>query len=69
LGNTPFAREAAYDDLVQAGLAQSQKDQLTQSALSGWALGSTDFVGQLQQSTARRLVPGKAGRPSKKTPF
>jgi putative transposase len=66
LGNTPFAREAAYVGLVQSGLAQSQKEQLTQSALSGWALGSTDFVGQLQQSTARRLMPGKAGRPFKK---
>ena len=67
LGNTPFAREAAYAELVQAGLAQSEKEQLTQSALSGWALGSDDFVGQLQQSTTRRLVPGKAGRPFKKT--
>ena len=66
LGNTPFAREAAYAELVQAGLAQSEKDQLTQSALSGWALGSADFVSALQQSTARRLLPGKAGRPFKK---
>jgi putative transposase len=67
LGNTPFAREAAYAELVQTGLAQSEKQQLTQSALSGWALGSADFVGELQQSTTRRLVPGKAGRPAKKT--
>lgn len=66
LGNTPFAREAAYAELVQTGLAQSEKDQLTQSALSGWALGSADFVAQLQQSTSRRLVPGRAGRPFKK---
>ena len=66
LGNTPFAREAAYAELVQAGLAQSEKDQLTQSALSGWALGSADFVSALQQSTMRRLLPGKAGRPFKK---
>jgi putative transposase len=68
LGNTPFAREAAYAGLVQSGLAQSQKEQLTQSALSGWALGTADFVGQLQQFTARRLMPGKAGRPFKKMP-
>jgi putative transposase len=66
LGNTPFAREAAYAGLVQTGLIPSEKQQLTQSALSGWALGSADFVGQLQQSTTRRLVPGKAGRPAKK---
>jgi putative transposase len=67
LGNTPFAREAAYVDCVQTGLAQREKEQLTQSALSGWALGSADFVVELQQNTTRRLVPGKAGRPAKKT--
>jgi len=67
LGNTPFAREAAYAELVQAGLVQTDKDQLTRSALSGWALGSPDFVGELQRSTTRRLAPRKAGRPFKKT--
>ena len=67
LGNTPFAREAAYAELVHAGLAQSDCDQLTRSALSGWALGSAGFVSELQQSTTRRLIPRKAGRPAKKT--
>jgi putative transposase len=66
LGNTPFAREAAYAGLVQSGLAHSEKQQLTQSVLSGWALGSAHFVEGLQQTTQRRLVPGKAGRPAKK---
>ena len=66
LGNTPFAREAAYAELVQTGLDAATKARLTQSALSGWALGSVDFVGELQQATTRRLVPGKAGRPFKK---
>ena len=66
LGNTPFAREAAYCELVRTGLATAQRDELTRSALSGWALGSEDFVGELQQGTARRLLPGKAGRPFKK---
>jgi putative transposase len=66
LGNTPFAREAAYALLVQTGLAQSERHQLTQSALAGWALGAAEFVNTLQQSTTRRLVPAKAGRPVKK---
>lgn len=65
LGNTPFAREAAYAQLVQSGLSVAQNAQLTQSALSGWALGSADFLGQLQQNTLRRLTPSKAGRPFK----
>jgi putative transposase len=67
LGNTPFAREAAYAELVQTGLALREKAQLTQSALSGWALGSSDFLGELQHNTQRRLLPGKAGRPARKT--
>ena len=66
LGNTPFAREAAYAELVRAGLAAGQQGELTRSALSGWALGSDDFVSELQQGTTRRLLPGKAGRPFKK---
>lgn len=69
LGNTPFAREAAYIELIQNGVAQDQKDKLTLSALSGWALGSKDFVDDLQQATRRRLTPGKAGRPLKKPPI
>lgn len=67
LGNTPFAREAAYLSLVQAGLSAAEKEQLTRSALSGWALGSPRFVAELKELTPRRLLPGKAGRPFKKT--
>lgn len=66
LGNTPFAREAAYAVLVQTGLSEWQRSELTQSALSGWALGSEAFVRDLGQDTTRRLVRGKAGRPFKK---
>ena len=68
LGNTPFAREAAYAELVRQGLAQRDKDDLTRTALSGWALGSEAFVGSLQEGTTRRLSPGRAGRPFKKSP-
>jgi putative transposase len=67
LGNTPFAREAAYADLIKTGLAQSDQEQMTQSVLSGWAMGSAEFLEQLQQFTARRLVRAKAGRPFKRT--
>ena len=66
LGNTPFAREAAYAERVQAGVSPTDRDQLTRSALSGWALGSDDFVRELQQVTTRRLLPGKVGRPRKR---
>jgi putative transposase len=69
LGNTPFAREAAYNAQIQSGLSDLQRDQLTRSALSGWALGSPGFINELKHLTPRRLVPGKAGRPLKLAPI
>lgn len=63
LGNTPFAREAAYAELVQSGINLVQQTALTDSALSGWALGDPDFVADLQKRTERRVVKSAAGRP------
>jgi len=63
LGNTPFAREAAYADLVRAGITADQQSDLTRSALSGWALGEADFVADLQKRTERRMTKTQAGRP------
>ncbi|MDP3137254.1 MAG: transposase [Burkholderiaceae bacterium] len=63
LGNTPFAREAAYTELVRAGVTPTQQSQLTQATLRGWALGEGDFVAELQKRTERRLIKQKAGRP------
>ena len=63
LGNTPFAREAAYAELVQAGVNPVHQSALTQAALSGWALGEPDFVADLQKRTQRRVAKGQAGRP------
>jgi putative transposase len=63
LGNTPFAREAAYADLVHAGITVAQQTALTRSALSGWALGEPDFVADLQKRTERRVTQAQAGRP------
>ena len=65
LGNTPFAREAAYAEMVHAGLTMEQQQALTQSALSGWALGDAQFVADLQKQTERRVSPGSPGRPRK----
>ena len=63
LGNTPFAREAAYAELVQSGISPVQQTALTDSALRGWALGEPDFVEELQKSTLRRVAKSTAGRP------
>lgn len=63
LGNTPFAREAAYAELVRSGVGAAQQKALTDSALSGWALGEPDFVADLQKRTQRRVAKSTAGRP------
>jgi putative transposase len=63
LGNTPFAREAAYAELVQGGLSPVQQAALTDSVLRGWALGEPDFVAELQKRTQRRVAKISAGRP------
>jgi putative transposase len=63
LGNTPFAREAAYADLVQSGITAVQQAALTDATLSGWVLGEPDFVADLQKRTPRRVSKAAAGRP------
>jgi putative transposase len=63
LGNTPFAREAAYTELVRNGVRADQQQALTDATLKGWALGEADYVADLQRRTQRRLSRGRAGRP------
>lgn len=65
LGNTPFAREAAYAELVHAGISTMQQAALTDSVLQGWALGAPDFIADLQNRTPRRVSKGAPGRPNK----
>ena len=64
MGNTPFAREASYAEMVRAGLPAGVQAAVTSSALHGWALGDAAFVGGLQQKTPRRVLPGRPGRPA-----
>ena len=63
LGNTPFAREAAYAELVRGGLKASEQERLTDATLKGWALGSADFLADVQRHTERRATPARRGRP------
>jgi len=62
LGNTPFAREAAYAERVREGNSAPEQTLLTDAALQGWAAGDERFLAQLQQATPRRLVKARAGR-------
>jgi len=63
LGNTPFAREAAYAHLVKEGLPAANERAIVDAALHGWALGDPAFLAQLQQRTPRRVSRGRPGRP------
>ena len=63
LGNTPFAREAAYAELVRAGVSAADQATLTEATLRGWAAGDAEFVEKLQAATPRRVAMAKAGRP------
>ena len=63
LGNTPFAREAQYAQLLAQGLSQRESAALTGAVKGGWALGSEDFVQGLQTKTERRVHKKSAGRP------
>ena len=64
LGNTPFSRETAYAELVQGGPSPEEEQALTSATLKGWALGSADFLADLQQRTERRAARLTAGRPT-----
>lgn len=66
LANTPFGREVAYADMVNAGISGALRETLTQSVLSGWAAGDADFVADLQKRTSRRVAQTLPGRPPKK---
>jgi putative transposase len=66
LGNTPFAREATYRQLVQSGVSADEQMAFTRHVLAGWAMGSAQFKDALQQLTPLRLGPGKVGRPPRK---
>jgi putative transposase len=63
LGNTPFAREAAYVELVRGGVRAADQGTLTEATLRGWAAGDADFLASLQKATERRVAKGKPGRP------
>jgi len=65
LGNTPFARERAYAEMVHQGISSAQVVQITSALDSGWPLGEPQYVAKLQSLTTRRLSPKKAGRPKK----
>lgn len=68
LGNTPFAREAAYAAAVRAGIGPVREAALVDAALYGWAWGDEAYRAELQRRTGRRLSRGQPGRPRRAEP-
>jgi putative transposase len=65
LGNTPFAREAAYRRLMEQGLTTLQLQLFDAAIHKGWPLGSDAFKQALTKKVTRRVIPGRRGRPKK----
>ena len=63
LGDTPFAREAAYALMLDRGATEDITEVVLGAAMKGWVLGGDSFVQGLQQRTERRLSRQRAGRP------
>jgi putative transposase len=63
LGNTPFEREAAYRTVLAQGLAPDVAASLRQSALGGWAAGSSAFAAEAAAAGERPARPRPRGRP------
>ena len=65
MGDTPFARERAYGELVSSRSHDPGHAALSRAVHSGWALGSEDFLEALGAKLNRRVEKRKAGRPPK----
>lgn len=69
LGNTPFAREAAYRHLIEQPISATESEMLTAATLKGWPLGSEKYKNFIARQTNRRVNPAKRGRPKKAAPI
>lgn len=63
LGDTPFARQAAYRARLQAGTTEARCRRIEQALHGQWALGSAEFIAQLTPQCSRRAAPAPRGRP------
>lgn len=68
LGNTPFEREAAYQQISASPPDLALTEKILVATRKAWALGSEEFCRRLSKLTARRLAPAQRGRPRKAGP-
>ena len=65
LGNTPFARQARYQELLHTGLTPHAAAQIHRTLQGQWALGEAEFTQHIATRSSRRAVPASRGRPRK----
>jgi putative transposase len=65
LGNTPFDREASYQQQCAIPLDRKLAQAIEEATHKGWVLGSEAFKARLAKLTPRRLQPARRGRPGK----
>lgn len=65
LGNTPFARQARYRDVLQTGISVSTAERIQACVQGQWALGDEDFLNCIGGRSSRRAAPAPRGRPRK----
>lgn len=63
LGNTPFAREAAYRQWLEQGVADAERQRISDAMNKSLALGDDAFIQRMQRETDRPLVEKRRGRP------
>lgn len=63
LGNTPFEREQAYAERLQAGVSEAFTHALLAAVRRGLPLGSPSFMQQLETQFARPALARARGRP------
>ncbi|HMS25860.1 MAG TPA: transposase [Burkholderiaceae bacterium] len=63
IGNTPFAREMKYAELVKIGMSTARRLQISDAIRKGWVQGTPSFVTKVQALTTRRVMKKSAGRP------
>lgn len=65
LGHVPEQRQSAYRELFRHELEPGMIDRIRRSTNGNYVLGSDRFSEQVAAMLARRVVPGKPGRPPK----
>lgn len=65
MGNTPFERDANYRRYLEAGVLESERSAILDSAFKAWPLGGPAYLAQLGKQTDRVLQPRPRGRPKK----